>query len=167
MKHLYLWILLLLVSSIKLNAQSVSKKRSVFSNGGQSKTVVFEGNTYFIQQSIGQDGISGIGIGKSTSINQGFIQPYFINRNQLTETEKLNISISKINYSNTYSIKVNDEDVDVIFISLYDVLGRNVKSDKEYSTDFDIDLNGLLSGYYILHLYSNNNRSVSAKLLKN
>jgi hypothetical protein len=88
--------------------------------------------------------------------------------NQTLSTTNFNVNLINIYPNPTSNILfVNTSDVTVSQYEVYDLQGRLVKSAKVNDLkSFDIDLNDIFSGMYLVQIYSNNGVS-SHKIIKN
>lgn len=150
---------------INCKSQTVVKLRSVTSSCGTSKSITTEGNQYIIQQSIGQNGITGTTKNNNYILRQGFIQPP-ITIGKSNE-EKTLLAKSYPNPFNTdIKISFNEEIKSNLIVILYNLQGTSVYYNVFPSTqDLEIHFPPMLNGVYFLKIQSNN-KYYTTKLIK-
>lgn len=145
-----------------LNAQNTSVLRSTLSVSGASLEVWSSGNTYVLQESIGQLGITGTFETSQAVVRQGFIQPVAMSK--LHSPEK-SVPLIYDFYPNPVDSKLT-----VLFqtpvssklsISIHNLLGVTLIS-KTFKPGqrFEIDTVDLPSGSYLLEVTTGNSKSL-------
>ena len=141
--------------------------RSTVGVSGSSSTVSVDNKTYTIQQSIGQASVIGTFKTNNYTLRQGFIQP-----NILTKIKDTNIplNLSAIVFPNPFveniSLSFNENIKGEVIISLYDLLGRMLFTNKyEANKNINIPLKELPVAHYILKVRANNRQFIK-KIIK-
>ncbi|OYX25711.1 MAG: hypothetical protein B7Z06_06870 [Flavobacteriales bacterium 32-35-8] len=163
--------LLLMVCFCCFFQQQVSSQsnlvRSTTGASGASKEITNGGNTYLIQQSVGQPSVTGT-IGNGDYIfRQGFIQPNVLS--QITEKNiplNLQLSLYPNPFEEQISLVFNEDIKGDIHITVYNILGAQMYSKKHQSSQHvDVKLGWLSSGEYILKTIANQKQFIS-KIIK-
>lgn len=141
--------------------------RSTTGASGASEEIIHNGNTYIIQQSVGQPSVIGT-IGNGDYIfRQGFIQPNVLS--QIIEKNiplNLQLSLYPNPFEDQISLVFNENIKGDIHITVFNILGAQMFS-KTYTTSQQVDvmLSWLSSGEYILKTIANQKQFVS-KIIK-
>jgi hypothetical protein len=146
-------------------SQSPGKLRSTFSTGGS--TVIFSdgGKYYYIQQSIGQQSVTGISRNRDYLLRQGFIQPPAGAPGKAL-SDPLKAEISPNPLSDHIFISFPETHDEVIYISVIDLNGKVVFSRKYTGArELDLDLSRLPSSVYILKVYTGS-KSFYSRIIK-
>ena len=156
---------LLFLQAEVINAQSVKNKSYVLGMSGVSKNIKLQGTSYNIQQSIGQQGITGTLKKNNTVLIQGFLHPHII-APQKNKSSELDVTLRVIPNSQTYNILINSDIQSGFFVKLYDLTGKNIYS-RFYTNkkSFDLNMELFVTGVYILNINTSNKR-FSTKLIK-
>lgn len=160
-------LLLVPISIQHANAQTPKKLLSTLSIGGTSKKVYIDGNNYFYQQTVGQESIIGVNLGKQLSLRQGFIQPLKGKTVSAKSSNELEMTISPNPFSDNITLTFSDAISDVIIVRIYNSHGQ-IAHNQTYSPTqkINLDLGNLTQGLYIARVSSNGKQS-SLKLIKN
>ncbi len=148
-----------------INAQSVKNKAYVLSMSGVSKNIKLQGASYSIQQSVGQQGITGTFKKNKTVLIQGFLHPRIV-APQKYESSGLDVTLRVIPNSQTYNVLINSDIQSGFFVKLYDLTGKNVYT--YFYTNvksFKINMESYTSGVYILNI-NTSTKIFSTKLIK-
>ena len=148
-----------------VNSQIPSLLRSTLGTGGASVLVSARDNKISLQQSIGQNSVSGVFSVKNLELRQGFIQPLVTNR---SFHEPVNNSIRV--YPNPFSaivyLKLNKEVTGEIDLLISDVAGRPVFAERiPVEGVIQVNLSSLHKGIYILKIRKQN-MQFSYKIIK-
>lgn len=148
-------------------SQSKSLLRSTTGVSGSSRIVVNEGNTYVIQQSIGQPSVIGTIEDGNYIFRQGFIQPDVLAK-IVDKNVPLNLQV-KI-YPNPFDKHISlffvEEVKSDINIKVFDVLGRQIfKTVFQKRQQTDVILDKLPLGEYLIKIIANKKQFV-AKIMK-
>ncbi|WP_111309045.1 T9SS type A sorting domain-containing protein [Confluentibacter sediminis] len=141
--------------------------RSTTGASGSSEEIMHGGDTYIIQQSIGQSSVIGTTDNGTYIFRQGFIQPDVLSK-IIDKNVPLNLQITI--YPNPFqeriSLVFNENVTDDIHVTVFNILGALVFS-KSYQPNQQIDLglNWLSSGEYIIKTIANKKQFIS-KILK-
>ena len=163
--RLILSCLLFTVSVPTIKAQKAIKLRSALSVSGSSKSFTSKNKQYHIKQSIGQSGISGTISNKNKTLIQGFIQPN-IPKAKASTVNELEVLIETIPFSDSYKIILKDGETTDLNVSLYNIVGQKIYSQKiNQSDEFEINLGSHSIGCYILCIQANQ-KQFTTKLLK-
>ncbi len=145
-------------------SQDIALLRSTLSTGGSSGIITIQGNSYLIQQSIGQGSVTGTVQPSLIQLRQGFIQPHD-NFSKNGSTLFLQVTIFPNQFSTALTIDL-PENTGQLSVMLSDVLGRVVfHRTFEGQQQVVLEPGTLPSGYYILKINSGSMTHVS-KLIK-
>ncbi len=148
-----------------IEAQVPVKLRSVLSAGGSSKIVMSDGHQYYLQQSIGQPGITGLSQNLNYQLRQGFIQPLAGSVKSIT-SENLQATIFPNPFSEHIIISFSDTIPDFIYVALYDLNGKIVYFKKHgASPDLILDAGDLAPGAYFIRV-STTTKYLYSKIIK-
>lgn len=158
------WTLLVFVLFCStLNAQSL--KRQTLSSVGVSNFVQAGDKNYYIQQSVGQQGVINSFEFEDVNLRQGFIQPLkaiVLGGNP----NDLEIVVYPNPFTEGIVVKLNEDTDEQIQIYLFDVQGRLLfQQDYETTTQLAISLGFLTSGVYFLRMQSGQQKQ-TVKLIK-
>ncbi|PKQ46919.1 T9SS type A sorting domain-containing protein [Confluentibacter flavum] len=163
--------LLLLVSFCCVFQQPIFSQsnlvRSTTGASGASEEITNGGNTYVIQQSIGQPSVIGTTVNGDYIFRQGFIQPNVLSK-IIEKNIPLNLQLTV--YPNPFVEQISlvfKEDIEGdIHITVFNMLGAQMFS-KSYRTNqqIDITLGWLSTGEYILKTVANSKQFIS-KIIK-
>jgi len=134
------------------NGQEALKPRSTLSAGGSSGIITVSGRQYYLQQTTGQQSVTGISINQGYILRQGFLQP-------IEEDHKkfLKEPLPAVIYPNPFSSHLNlsfiKETAGPFYVTIYSTDGK-ISFLKKYETgrQIDIDLSSLPPSVYILRL---------------
>ena len=141
-----------LLVSFQVNAQTPARLRSVLSFGGSSAVVTADGHRYYLQQSIGQPGITGLLQNNNLQLRQGFIQPLAISL-KVNSTGTIQATIFPNPFSDNIIISFAEEMTEPLYITLYDLNGRIVRFEKlGASPELFLDAGNLAPGAYFLRV---------------
>jgi hypothetical protein len=148
-----------------INAQSVKNKSYVLSMSGASKNIKLQGASYSIQQSVGQQGITGTFKKNKTVLIQGFLHPRII-APQKNELSDLDVTLRVIPNSQMYNVIINSDIQSGFFVKLYDLTGKNIYS-RFYTNEksFELNMELFVTGVYILNI-NTSTKKFSTKLIK-
>lgn len=159
-------VLLLFLSVQNVNSQAPKMLRSSLNISGSSKSIVLNGDKYFYQQSVGQDGIIGLNQSSPLALRQGFIQPLYANSPRLKDKNSLKVLVYPNPVNDYVRMTFSDVITDDIVITIHNSWGKVVgNSSYEAAQELLINLNELPIGLYILKINSGNKIS-SVKLIK-
>lgn len=161
MKHFYL-VFFLFVGGL-LFAQKA--QRSTIGSSGQSIQITAVDKTFYVSQSVGQQGVIGTLKNNGYVVIQGFQQPLFSkNKNQVITP--LNALVYPNPVGEIINIKIQENVTTPITVAVYDVLGKLLfKEAKKETAVFSMDMTFLASGNYLFRL-SANGKNQTYKLLK-
>lgn len=159
-------ILFILGSSNALSAQEII--RSTFSSAGVSSNFDENNTTYVIQQSIGQQSITGTSLGNDFILRQGFIQPPIDVVISVPEDNTLAAFIFPNPFKSRITVKFLEEIEAPIDIIVYDVLGRLIVNKKQQVNGLEtiIYLDQLASAQYLLSITAGV-KQFNASIIKN
>ncbi len=148
-----------------INAQSVKNKSYVLGMSSVSKNIKLQGASYSMQQSVGQQGITGTFKKNETVLIQGFLHPCII-APQKNESSGLDVTLRVIPNSQTYNVMINSDIQSGFFVKLYDLTGKNIYS-RFYTNvkSFELNMELFVTGVYILNINTSSKR-FSTKLIK-
>lgn len=135
-----------------IHGQAAVKQRSVQSTGGSSKIVFSDGKIYYLQQTIGQPGITGVSQNNNYQLRQGFIQPPAGSVN-IISSGNLKAVIFPNPFSDNIIISFSETISDNLHVALYDINGKII-SVENYGALPDLFLNAghLAPGIYFLRV---------------
>jgi hypothetical protein len=143
--------LAVLISTFPAKSQEAVRQRSALTTGGSSGTVAINGRSLFLQQSIGQQGITGLSGTKSYLIRQGFIQPLATSAGQNKEGS-LAVTILPNPFSQHLKIYFSEEIRDV-YVSVINMEGRIMfLKHMNSARELDTDLGMLAPGVYTIRI---------------
>jgi len=158
-------LLLVLLPIQKISSQEGIKLRSTFGSTGSSGTFTADNHKYYIQQSIGQYGITGLAQKNGYILRQGFIQP-LAGTSGVNALESLPAIIFPNPFSSNITISFSEELSDVLYVTLYDLSGRIVYFKKHSaSREIDLDLNSFMPAVYFIRV-NTTTRSYYSKVIK-
>ena len=166
-KFLKLFFLILLVQlSFKtVKSQAPIKLRSTLSISGSSKTISFQDKHFLVQQSIGQSSVIGLSQGIDYLLRQGFIQPLKGSNNGIA-SENLQVTVSPNPFPGEVTVSFTEMIWDDLYISLCDLNGRTVYSNKHAAAqEINLNFGSLQPALYIIRVYTNKKYYIS-KLIK-
>ncbi len=153
-KHFKLiFILLFLIVFVDSGkGQEVLKPRSALSAGGSSGIINVNGRQYYLQQTIGQQSITGISMNQGYLLRQGFLQPIEEEHNQLSK-ETLPVVIYPNPFSSHMNLSFIEKTSGPLYVTIYSLDGK-IAFLKKYETgsNIDIDLSSLPPSVYVLRL---------------
>lgn len=141
--------------------------RSTTSASGSSETITSSGNTYIIQQSIGQSSVIGTKFNGNYIFRQGFIQPDVWSKIiDIDVPLNLEMQLYPNPFEEQISLTFNEEVNNGISIVIYNTLGAMLY-DRNYPAgqQIDVNLNWLPSGAYIIRVIANKKQFIT-KILK-
>lgn len=161
---LFITILTVFIS-LNINAQMPVKLRSTLNIGGSSKIVMSDGRQYYLQQSIGQPGITGLSQNNNYQLRQGFIQPLVSSANSITPGT-LQATIFPNPFSENIIISFYEKMPDFLYVALYDLNGKIVYF-KKYGASPDLIVNAgyLRPGAYFVRI-STTTKYYYSKIIK-
>ena len=134
------------------SAQEALRPRSALSAGGSSGIINVNGRQYYLQQSIGQQSITGISNKQDYLLRQGFIQPIYGYYSQ-TVQEKLPVVVHPNPFSSHMNINFPEAPAGNLYVTIYDLSGKIVFFQKyEASGVLTLDLSSLSSSVYIIRV---------------
>ena len=158
-------IILPVFISLNINAQVPVKLRSALSAGGSSKIVMSDGHQYYLQQSIGQPGITGLSQNNNYQLRQGFIQPLAGSINIMT-SGSLQATIFPNPFSENIIISFSEKMPDFLYIALYDLNGKIIYFKKHgASYNLIVDAGYLPPGVYFVRI-STTTKYYYSKIIK-
>jgi len=121
--------------------------------------------------------------GNSIEVSYDFINCYYRNDNLIYETDwavyyndcYIIVGISDMKNAIEYKlspnpfrdkININKTDNQLITIKIFDVYGHQLMQYKKNQNSFELDLNDLMSGVYIIQFIDNQNNCVTKKIIK-
>ncbi len=135
-------------------SQTSNVVNQTISIAGSTESVTANGNTYTVQQTIGQSGVIGTFSSGDNTVRQGFIQPNVMDAvlsNKVPIT--LESQIFPNPFQNSISVTLKNNIEEKITVKLYDVLGRQVFNKNYWNNQqFNVDLHHLSSGRYIINV---------------
>ena len=160
-------LLLIPISIQHAKAQTPKKLVSTLSIGGTSNKAYIDGNSYYYQQTVGQESIIGVNSGKQFSIRQGFIQPLKGITVRAKSSNELEMIIAPNPFNDNITLTFDNAISDVIIVRITNSHGQIVYN-RTYSPTQKIDLNlsKLTQGLYVARVSSNGKQS-TLKLIKN
>jgi hypothetical protein len=148
-----------------INGQVAVKWRSVQSTGGSSKFLLSDGHLYYLQQTVGQPGITGVSQNKNYQLRQGFIQPLAGSVNSIT-SGNLKATIFPNPFSNNIIVSFSETISDYLYVALYDINGKIVYFEKHGALpDLFLDTGHLTPGIYFLRV-STTTKYLYTKIIK-
>lgn len=141
--------------------------RSTMGSGGSSQTIPTNEGVYYVSQSIGQSSVIGTFSNRGYSISQGYQQPLFTVRINISHSKNF---LSAVIFPNpaSHSLKIlfRDDISGEIFIVMHDAGGRTVLTEKRQSAKVvTLSLNNIPNGIYFLKVRTGN-KHLSAKIIK-
>jgi hypothetical protein len=134
------------------SAQVPVRLRSVLSAGGSSDIVMSDGHQYYLQQSIGQPGITGLSQNKNYQLRQGFIQPLAVSL-KINSTGTLQATIFPNPASDNIIISLAEEITEPLYIALYDLNGKIIYFKKHAgSPELTMNAGDLAPGAYFIRV---------------
>ena len=142
-------------------AQESFVLRSTLSMSGSSHQFGSGGQTYLVQESIGQSGITGTFQSDGVLIRQGFIQPDAqTDLYRIPTFRPLSYSFYPNPVDTKLTLQFDTEIQENIQIDVFSILGVKLKSETfSPGKRFEISLVGLPSGQYLLKLSTNGAQS--------
>lgn len=142
----------LMVLSTVMQAQSVVLRRQTTGIAGASGDYRAAGQSYLIQQSIGQASVIGTSQSGDYSMRQGFIQPEFFLA-AVSEHTDLEATIFPNPFGRQFQIRFEAEPEGDIDVEIYDLSGRTILR-KRYGAarDIAIDFPHAAAGMYLIHI---------------
>jgi len=133
-------------------AQVPARLRSVLSAGGSSHIVMSDGHQYYLQQSIGQPGITGLSQNKNYQLRQGFIQPPATSL-KINSEGILQATIFPNPFSGNITIFFAEEITEPLYVALYDLNGKIIWF-KKYAGSPELTMNAgdLAPGAYFIRV---------------
>ncbi len=111
-----------------------------------------DGHQYYLQQSIGQPGITGLSQNKNYQLRQGFIQPLTGPVNIIT-SGTLQATIFPNPFSDHIIITFSETIPDFLYVALYDLNGKIIYFKKHgASPDLTLDAGYLAPGAYFIRV---------------
>lgn len=141
--------------------------RSTTGASGASEKVTHDGNTYTIQQSIGQPSVIGTVSQGDFIFRQGFIQPDVLSKIMEKDIPlNLQLRVFPNPFAEQISLVFNENIQGDIQITVFNILGAQMYS-KIYQSNQQVDmlLGWLSSGEYILKTVANKKQFIS-KIIK-
>lgn len=152
LRHVLFGLCLILGVAIS-SAQKL--KRSTLSNAGLSIKLPESKGSYTIQQSIGQGSVIGTTQTKGIELRQGFIQSPLTVSETIVAVSDLDALVHPNPFVSELNIKFNEEIDELVFISIYDMMGRLVfTEEQDPRQELTIDLKKLSSAVYVLRIAS-------------
>ncbi len=168
MKYRFFILSFFLFVGVSSYSQQAFLVRQTMSSIGSSESIQNSSGEYLVQQSIGQQSVSGSGQGELNSLRQGFIQAPLGN-NAVIKVSELNISSFPNPFSEFVIVDFLDENIDEVSITISDGLGRSVLElfeNVSYGNDqLKIEAGFLSSGTYFIQVISGK-RFYTTKLIK-
>ncbi len=159
------FIILPVFISLNINAQVPVKLRSALSAGGSSKIVMSDGHQYYLQQSIGQPGITGLSQNNNYQLRQGFIQPLAGSVNNIT-AGTLQATIFPNPFSENIIISFYEKMPDFLYVAVYDLNGKIVYFKKHgASPELILNAGHLPPGAYFVRI-STTTKYYYSKIIK-
>ncbi|MDO5979709.1 T9SS type A sorting domain-containing protein [Flavivirga spongiicola] len=148
-------------------SQSDYLVRSTIGRSGTSGVSENGGETFVIQESVGQSSVIGTYINNNYILRQGFIQPNVLAK--ITDKNiplGLQLTVFPNPFDKQLSIAFKEKVSGKVDITVFDVSGRFITS-KSYQENqlVDVKLNALPSGSYILKVIANTKQFVT-KIIK-
>jgi hypothetical protein len=132
--------------------QVSNKLRSTLSAGGSSGFITVNGRQYYLQQSTGQQSITGISQKQGYLLRQGFIQPVNGQYNK-TVQETLPAIIFPNPFSSHMSVTLPVAPDGHLYVTIYDLTGKIAFFRKYVAAGkLDLDLSSLPSSVYIIRI---------------
>jgi hypothetical protein len=147
-----LFIFLPLFLPRNTDAQIPVRLRSALTAGGSSEIVMSDGHQYYLQQSIGQPGITGLSQNNHYQLRQGFIQPIAGSVNKIT-TGTLQATIFPNPFSEHIFVTFSEEIPEFLYVTLYDLNGKIVYFKKHAgSPELTMNAGDLAPGAYFIRV---------------
>lgn len=149
----FIFIILILTVFIGTgNGQEALKPRSAFSVAGSSGIITLNGRQYYLQQTTGQQSVTGIFIRHGYILRQGFIQPISAEHSKLLK-EPLPALIYPNPVSSHMKVTFPEETAAPLYVTIYSPEGKTLFL-KKYETvsNIEIDLSSLPPAVYFLKL---------------
>ena len=145
-------IIPLLIFSIRGTSQEAARLRSTLSAGGSSGVFYANNHAYFIQQSTGQQSVTGISQRPDYLLRQGFIQPY-IAKSYRIPPETLPVTIYPNPFDDHIMISPDETIRGRIYITIYNLDGRIVFFSKyDDAGARELNLSSLPPSVYVLRI---------------
>ncbi len=161
----FIIIVLPVLVSLQVNAQTPARLRSVLSSGGSSTVITSEGHRYYLQQSIGQPGITGLSQNNNLQLRQGFIQPLAVSL-KVNSKGTLQATIFPNPFSSNIIISFAEEITEPLYVTLYDLNGKIIRFEKQgASPELFLIAGNLAAGAYFLRV-STTTKYFYTKILK-
>jgi hypothetical protein len=166
-KHLrpIFFILYLFILIDTGNGQEALKPRSALSAGGSSGIIMVNGRQYYLQQTTGQQSVTGISVNQGYLLRQGFIQPIEENHNKMLK-ETMPAVIYPNPFSSNMNVSLIGKTAGPFYITIYSPEGK-IAFLKKYETGshIDIDLSSLPPSVYFLKL-TTSKKSYYSRIIK-
>lgn len=159
-------VLLLFLSVQNASSQAPKMLRSSLSISGSSSSIVVNGDKYFYQQSVGQDGLIGINLSSPLALRQGFIQPIISICKSTKDKNLLRVLVYPNPVDDYVTLTFMDVINDNIVVTIYNSWGKVVDNSLYIAAqELHLNLNELSTGLYIVKITCGNKAS-SVKLIK-
>jgi hypothetical protein len=134
------------------SGQEALRPRSVLGAGGSSGIITVNGRQYYLQQTTGQQSITGISMNQGYLLRQGFIQPVEEEHKKLLK-ETMPAVIYPNPFSSHMNVSFTEEIAGPVYITIFSLDGK-IAFLKKYETGshIDIDLSSLPPSVYVLRL---------------
>lgn len=158
-------ILFLIVFIATGSGQEALRPRSVLGAGGSSGIITVSGRQYYMQQTTGQQSVTGISMNQGYMLRQGFIQPIEEEHKKMLK-ETLPAVIYPNPFSSHVKLSFTEETTGPLYVTIYSPDGK-IAFLKKYGTDrnIDIDLSSLPPSVYILRL-TTSKKSFYSRIIK-
>jgi hypothetical protein len=162
----FIFIILFLIVFIDTGkGQEALKPRSALSAGGSSGIITVNGRQYYLQQTTGQQSVTGISMNLHYMLRQGFIQPIQEEHKKLIK-ETLPVVIYPNPFSSHMNLSFTEETAGPLYVTIYSPDGK-IAFLKKYETgrNIDLDLSSLPPSVYILRL-TTSKKSLYSRIIK-
>lgn len=163
MKSIF-FIVFVLILSTNSYSQSVTLLRSSLGVSGSSNQISINGNSYRVQQSIGQGSPIRSFTLDGSILFQGFIQPH--SQEQKASASTLNVRVYPNPFSKNITLQFGNDTHDDVSVIIMDILGRTVfKKTFKGSSEIDFDPGDVSPGQVIIKISTPQKQYVT-KLIK-
>ncbi len=160
-------ILCLLFACLSATVFGQMEQRSALTMGGSSTTITQNSTTYYISESVGQQGAIGTFYNEALTARQGFQQPP-VRVNAIAQSENpLDAVVFPNPVTTSVTVQFNEIIQGAAIASVYDVQGKLVLQ-RQWSgqSAYQMDLSFIAAGTYVLKV-SDGNREFISQLIKN
>ncbi|NND64127.1 MAG: T9SS type A sorting domain-containing protein [Flavobacteriaceae bacterium] len=156
----------LLFISVTAVSYGQLQQRAALTMSGNSTVITQNSKSFYISESVGQQGAIGTIYNENFTTRQGFQQPPILIKSIIQDDSALDVTIFPNPVKTSVTLAFGEELRNGIEVVVYDIQGREIKRHQlNAAPSHELDLSTLSTGAYLLKIMSEN-REFSAQIIK-